>query len=214
MRSKFSILILPILAVFFMDCAVKQVRQSPNYETSLHNFKRLTISVSPDSKVNPTEAILAKAIAEQELAHHKEFIVYPDPSNKNVDCGAKIGKSQGVLKLKLEESLHGSTPGFLVWLLPAVLGPSSTGMRLSISASIQKCDTKETLWEGRASSSYPLEGDEDATLRTSYENKLGKSIGPKVLPYYDLLKSLLDQVESPVLTESEQDEKIEVEAGG
>ncbi|TGJ99715.1 hypothetical protein EHO59_17955 [Leptospira semungkisensis] len=214
MNSKLRILLLAISVLFLMNCAVKQVKQSPNYEKSLSNFKRLTISISPDSKINPTEATLAKSIAEQELAHHKEFIVYPDPLNKNVNCGVQIGKSQGVLKLKLEESLNGSTPGFLVWLLPAVLGPSSNGMRLTISASMQKCDTKEILWEGKAASSYPLGGDEEATLRTSYENKLGKSIGPKVLPYYDLLKSLLDQIESPVLNEAEQDEKIEVEAGG
>ncbi|TGM86935.1 MXAN_6521/LA_1396 family lipoprotein [Leptospira licerasiae] len=208
-----SAILLFLISFFFANCAVKQIRVSPNFESSLDKFKRLTVAIDSDSKVNQVEATLVKSMAEQELAHHKEFIVYPDASSKNQNCKFPVGKSQGVLTLKLEEDLNGTTPSFLVWLSPATFGPSLDGIKISIRAQIQKCDTKEILWEGNASSSYFMGGDEDTTLRTSYENKFGKSIGPKVLPYYDILKSLLDRIASPVLNEAEQDEKIEVESG-
>ncbi|MEI7013774.1 MXAN_6521/LA_1396 family lipoprotein [Leptospira licerasiae] len=208
-----SAILLFLISFFFANCAVKQIRISPNFESSLDKFKRLTVAIDSDSKVNQVEATLVKSMAEQELAHHKEFIIYPDASSKNQNCKFPVGKSQGVLTLKLEEDLNGTTPSFLVWLSPATFGPSLDGIKISIRAQIQKCDTKEILWEGNASSSYFMGGDEDTTLRTSYENKFGKSIGPKVLPYYDILKSLLDRIASPVLNEAEQDEKIEVESG-
>ncbi|WP_367898691.1 MXAN_6521/LA_1396 family lipoprotein [Leptospira sp. WS58.C1] len=211
MRSKFLLLFL--ISISFVNCAVKQIRISPNFQPSLDKFKRLTVAIDSSSKVNQVEAILVKSMAEQELAHHKEFIVYPDPSSKNQNCKSPIGKSQGVLTLRLEETLKGTTPSFFVWLNPAIFGPSSEGIRISIEAQIQKCDTKEILWEGYASSSYFMGGDEETTLRTSYEKKFGTSVGPKVLPYYDILKLLLDKIESPVLNEAEQDEKIEVESG-
>lgn len=211
MRSK--LLLLFLICISLPNCAVKQIRIAPNFESSLDKFKRLTVAIDSESKVNQQESTLVKSMAEQELAHHKEFIVYPDPSNKNQNCKAPVAKSQGVLTLKLEETLKGTTPSFFVWLSPAIFGPSSDGIKISLQAQIQKCDTKEILWEGNASSSYFMGGDEETTLRISYENKFGKSVGPKVLPYYDILKSLLDKIKSPVLNEAEQDEKIEVESG-
>ncbi|PJZ47954.1 MXAN_6521/LA_1396 family lipoprotein [Leptospira saintgironsiae] len=211
MRSK--LLLLFLISISFVNCAVKQIRIAPNFESSLDKFKRLTVAIDSSSKVNKVEASLVKSMAEQELAHHKEFIVYPDPSSKNQNCKSPVGKSQGVLTLKLDETLNGTTPSFFVWLSPATFGPSLDGIKISIQAQIQKCDSKDVLWEGTASSSYFMGGDEEATLRTSYENKYGKSVGPKVLPYYDILKSLLDKIASPVLNEAEQDEKIEVESG-
>ncbi|TGL64162.1 MXAN_6521/LA_1396 family lipoprotein [Leptospira sarikeiensis] len=211
MNSRVSLLFL--ISISFMNCAVKQIRTAPNFESSLDRFKRLTVAIDSNSKINKTESSLVKSMAEQELAHHKEYIVYPDPNSKNQNCASPVGKSQGVLQLKLDESLNGSTPSFLVWLSPALFGPSSDGIRITIQGKIQNCGSKEVLWEGLASSSYFLGGDEEATLRVNYESKFGKSIGPKVLPYYDLLKSLLDQIKSPVLNEAEQDEKIEVESG-
>lgn len=200
--------------LFLANCTVKYVKNSPQFESSLKNFKRLTVAIDPSSGTGSTEAAMIKSMAEQELSHHKEFIVYPDPENKNVKCEVKIGKSQGVLRLKVEESTAGTVPYLYFWIAPALFGPPENGIKLKVLASLQKCDTKETLWEGSASSSYSLDNDEEQSLSKVYESKFGKAAGKKAIPYYHILKSLLDEIDSPVLTEAEQDEKIEVEAGG
>lgn len=204
-----------IAVLFFVltNCTVKQVRSRSDFETVLQDFKRVTVAVDPESKLGKGETAMAKSMAEQELAHHKEFIVYPDPSNSNLKCEAKIGKSQGVLRLKLEESTEPSASYILFWLAPAAFGPPQHGIKLRAQAQIQKCDTKEILWEGLASSSYSLSGEEDQSLKQVYESKFGKGPGSKAVSYYYILKSLLDKIESPILSEAEQDEKIEVESG-
>ncbi len=214
MKSRVFIIVCIFCFCYLENCTVKQVKTSPEFKTSLSGFKRLTVAVDPKSNVGNSESAMAKVMAEQELAHHKEFIVYPDPTNRNVKCDAKIGKAQGVLRLKIEETPSGTTPFILFWFAPAIFGPTKDGIKLNIIAEIQKCDIKENLWEGEASSSYSLSGEEDQSLRTVYETKFGKTTGSKAVPYYHILKSLLDEIESPVLTEAEQDEKIEIESGG
>lgn len=85
-------------------------------------------------------------------------------------------------------------------------------MELSALGKVIHCAKGETLWEGLAEDSYPKNIENNQSLINTYTQLYGKEIAGKVNPYFFLLQNLLDKLDSPILSEEEKDEKIEVEA--
>ncbi|PJZ58051.1 MXAN_6521/LA_1396 family lipoprotein [Leptospira barantonii] len=185
------ILISLIFAV--TNCTVKYVKAGPVWEKELSSFKRLAVSVPTESEAGVAEKKLAAKIAENYLSHHKEFIIYPYRSG-NGTCGGSDKKVQGIFQLKIREK------------------ETADKVSLSALAKVIHCGKGETLWEGLAENSYSKNTEENQSLINTYTQLYGKEISGKVNAYFFLLQSLLDKLDSPVLTEEEKDEKIEVEA--
>lgn len=175
------------------NCTVKYVKAGPVWEKELNTFKRLAVSVPADSQAGVSEKKLAAKITENYLSHHKEFIIYPYRSG-NGTCGGSDKKVQGIFQLKIREK------------------ETTDKIEVSALAKVIHCSKGETLWEGLAENSYSKNTEENQSLINTYTQLYGKEIGGKVNAYFFLLQSLLDKLDSPVLTEEEKDEKIEVEA--
>lgn len=176
------------------NCTVSYVKESPDLTKSLARFKRLVVVMDLTSTVGSAESKMAKAMSEQYLAHHREFIVYPNPKNSGETCTDIPGKAQGIFLLKMTEEISGSK------------------IKLSALGQLKSCPGNSVLWEALASSSYSTTEAEEQSLRKTYTQKFGESVGPKAAPYYHLLRALFDEITGPVLNEAEQDEKIEIES--
>lgn len=175
------------------NCTVKYVKTGPIWEKELATFKRLAVHVSAESEAGNSEKQLAAKIAENYLSHHKEFIIYPFRSGSGT-CGGSGKKVQGIFQLKIREK------------------ETSDKVELSALGKVIHCTKGEILWEGLAENSYFKNTEENQSLINTYTQLYGKEIAGKVNPYFFLLQSLLDKLDSPILTEEEKDEKIEVEA--
>ncbi|MDV6234766.1 MXAN_6521/LA_1396 family lipoprotein [Leptospira ellisii] len=182
-----------VLLFAFSNCTVKYVKNAPDWENKLGTFKRIAVRVAPESAAGISEKKLASKIAENYLSHHKEFIIYPYRSGEGI-CGTSDKKVQGIFQIAVSER---ETPDKL---------------NLSILGKVVSCSKAEVLWEGLAENSYSKTTDENQSLINTYTQLYGKEIAGKVNGYFFLLQSLLDKLNSPVLTEDEKDEKIEVEA--
>lgn len=101
-----KITILLFLSTFCLvsNCTVRYVKASPEFEKSLTQFKRVIVILDSTSSIGLSESGMAKSMSEQYLAHHKEFIVYPNPKNKGADCSGLPGRAQGIFMLKLTEA--------------------------------------------------------------------------------------------------------------
>ncbi|EQA63290.1 MXAN_6521/LA_1396 family lipoprotein [Leptospira alexanderi] len=189
---RYSLLFLS-LALTITNCTVKYVKTGPTWEKELTTFKRLAVYVPAVSEAGNSEKQLAAKIAENYLSHHKEFIIYPFRSG-NGTCGGSGKKVQGIFQLKIREK------------------ETSDKVELSALGKVIHCTKGETLWEGLAEDSYPKNIGENQSLINTYTQLYGKEIAGKVNPYFLLLQNLLDKLDSPILSEEEKDEKIEVEA--
>ncbi|EMJ92782.1 MXAN_6521/LA_1396 family lipoprotein [Leptospira alstonii] len=189
---RYSLLLLSLIFTI-ANCTVKYVKAGPAWEKELTTFKRLAVSVPIESEAGNSEKKLAAKIAENYLSHHKEFIIYPFRSG-NALCGGSDKKVQGVFQLKIREK------------------ETIDKVELSALGKVIHCGKGETLWEGLAENSYSKNTEENQSLINTYTQLYGKEIAPKVNPYFLLLQNLLDKLDSPILTEEEKDEKIEVEA--
>ncbi|XDD51453.1 MXAN_6521/LA_1396 family lipoprotein [Leptospira sp. WS92.C1] len=181
------------LVFITVNCTVKYVKSGPNWEKDLKTFKRLAVQISPESESGISEKKLAAKIAENYLSHHKEFIIYPYRTGSTV-CGGFDKKVQGVLQLKIREK---ETPN---------------KVELSALGKVIPCSKVEVVWEGLAENSYSKNTEENQSLIKTYTQLYGESVAGKVNPYFFLLQSLLEKLDSPILTEDEKDEKIEVES--
>lgn len=176
------------------NCTVRYVKSAPEFEKSLTQFKRVVVILDSTSSIGLPESGMAKSMSEQYLAHHKEFIVYPNPKNKGADCSGLPGKAQGIFTLKLTEESRKSE------------------IRLSALGQLKNCSSNTILWEALASATYSTDGEDEQSLRKTYTQKFGESVASKAVPYYHLLRALFDELTGPVLNEAEQDEKIEIES--
>ncbi|PJZ68987.1 hypothetical protein CH373_04290 [Leptospira perolatii] len=190
---------LSLLALLFLlnQCTVKYVKKDPDLSNILLKFKRIVIVVDPASALNQADSEMAKAMAQQYLAHHKEFIVYPSSQSK-FQCGNLPGKAQGIFSLLIHQTIR------------------EQELHIKVKGELKDCKSGKLLWEGLAASDYSLTQEDDAnqSLRKTYVQKFGESVGPKAIPYYYVLGALVDELSGPTLTEEEQDEKIEVESSG
>ncbi|TGK31019.1 hypothetical protein EHQ12_02950 [Leptospira gomenensis] len=191
MSFKFGFTI--VLLSTFANCTVKYVKNAPDWENRLGTFKRIAVRIAPESTAGVAEKKLASKIAENYLSHHKEFIIYPYRSGEGI-CGTSDKKVQGVFQIALNER------------------ETTDKLNLSILGKVVSCSKTEILWEGLAENSYSKTTEENQSLINTYTQLYGKEISGKVNGYFFLLQSLLDKLNSPVLTEDEKDEKIEVEA--
>ncbi|EMY78017.1 hypothetical protein LEP1GSC060_1867 [Leptospira weilii serovar Ranarum str. ICFT] len=189
---RYSLLLFSLIFTI-ANCTIKYVKTGPTWEKELTAFKRLAVSVGIESEAGNSEKKLASKIAENYLSHHKEFIIYPFRSG-NGTCGGSDKKVQGVFQLKIREK------------------ETADQVELSALGKVIHCTKGETLWEGLAENSYSKNTEENQSLINTYTQLYGKEIAPKVNAYFFLLQSLLDKLDSPILTEEEKDEKIEVEA--
>ncbi|RHX86214.1 MXAN_6521/LA_1396 family lipoprotein [Leptospira stimsonii] len=175
------------------NCTVKYIKAGPTWEKDLGTFKRLAVQVPAESEAGESEKKLAAKIAENYLSHHKEFIIYPYKAGAAA-CGSSDKKVQGIFQLKILEK---ETPN---------------QVELTALGKVIHCKKGETLWEGLAENSYTKNTEENQSLINTYTQLYGKEIAGKVNPYFFLLQTLLEKLDSPTLTEEEKDEKIEVES--
>ncbi len=175
------------------NCTVKYIKAGPTWEKDLGTFKRLAVQVPAESEAGESEKKLAAKIAENYLSHHKEFIIYPYKAGAAA-CGSSDKKVQGIFQLKILEK---ETPN---------------QVELTALGKVIHCKKGETLWEGLAENSYTKNTEENQSLINTYTQLYGKEIAGKVNPYFFLLQTLLEKLDSPTLTEDEKDEKIEVES--
>ncbi|EMO54720.1 MXAN_6521/LA_1396 family lipoprotein [Leptospira noguchii] len=175
------------------NCTIKYVKAGPTWEKDLNTFKRIVVSVPLESEAGNSEKQLAAKITENYLSHHKEFIIYPFRSGNGI-CGSSDKKVQAIFQLKIREK------------------ETSDKVELSALGKVLKCSKGEALWEALAENSYSKNIEENQSLVNTYTQLYGKEIASKVNPYFFLLQNLLDKLDSPILTEEEKDEKIEIEA--
>ncbi|WCL50462.1 MXAN_6521/LA_1396 family lipoprotein [Leptospira sp. GIMC2001] len=183
-----------IMVLFFTNCTVKYIKTAPTWESDIQNIKRLVIDISKESNIDSDTRTMVASMSESYLSHHKEFIIYPfEKSSKNI-CGNSDPSVKHIMLLTVNELMQESK------------------IDIGVTGRLIQCSDSSVLWEGFAQNVYKPNPSENLSLVRTYTQMVGPKIADKVTPYFVLLQALLERIESPILTEDEKDEKIEVEA--
>jgi probable lipoprotein (TIGR04455 family) len=170
------------------------VKQAPDWNDRVKKIKRIVVVSSPENKITKMEDLLLTDLLREQLSHHKEFIVYKEPPKFNKSCSKEFPKIEGIFFVKVNQI------------------EKDNKLLLSMETSIVSCADGKKLWTTLGEDKFSLDNKENESLRKTYVQRYGLVIESRVNPYYYLFKEILEKLDSPVLTEEEQEEKIDIES--
>jgi probable lipoprotein (TIGR04455 family) len=172
----------------------KDYEQQPQQQV-----KRLVVVTQPLPAGIPQVGELWSLIARQWVNQNRNYLVksnlaLPERPTDTSHKGLCVEGLEGVL-----------------WLEPEVkLADGGQGVEAAVKARLVRCADGQDEWRAEAAGSW---GSQDALYReriTEYVGTLGEEVRPYVVPTYKLLKSTLDTLPNPQLTEADIEEKIEL----
>lgn len=161
--------------------------------------KRLVVVTQPMPADIPQVGELWSLIARQWVNQNRNYLV-----KSNLALPERPGDMS--FKGLCVEGLEG-----VLWLDPEVkpVGEGK-GVEAAVKARLIRCSDGQDEWSAEAAGSW---GSEDELYReriAEYVGELGEVVQPYVVPSYKLLKSTLDTLPNPQLSEADIEEKIEL----
>ena len=193
-----------IFLLALTSCTVKYTYLTETYDQEeRHQVKRLLMA----NVGLPQRALIEKTffhVARDYIAHHTDFILLPpSPFKKGrVDLNAGSLCPKGPLP-----SYEGVLLNFFEKFVE-----SEDDVELQLHTLIYDCKKNKVVWIARGENSYDKEDEDLKTTVKAYSERIGSDAGPFVPPFYHFVRSVFDELPTPVLNESEVDEKIENDA--
>ncbi len=186
---------------------VQQAWTVDNYATSpLASAKRLAVAVdvAHDGAALPADATASVAqlwanVARRYANQHRDFIVRATLVRSGDEAlaaacamGAADKPIQGALVLRGRQQ------------------PDSDGARVSVHAELLRCSDKAPIWRANGQDRFASVDATVAELTAFYSRELGPAVAPYVAPVFHLLRAVLATMPTPVLSDDETMEKIEL----
>jgi probable lipoprotein (TIGR04455 family) len=178
-----------------MNCSsVSSLQRDPDFEKKIVLSKRIMVVANTENKITKMEQLTLTDLARDLIGHHKEFIVYKTPPKFPGTCSKEVPKVEAIFMISLSQE------------------KKANDLNLLITGNLIQCRDQKSIWSASVSKAFPLDSNENESLKNTYIQRYGMGIGSLVNPYYKILSILIDALDSPVLTNEEKDEKIEVES--
>jgi probable lipoprotein (TIGR04455 family) len=189
--------ILQILSfLLFVSCSSTQITESTQFKELFPNTKRVVIALAEKSNLTQSEGASLVEIFQEQLKHHKEYIVYPLPK-ASLKCDIKkFPKIEGIFFLQASQKLD----------------TENSRLYLDFEVSLMNCKTGLVIWRGLRKDWFPLKNQGNESLKKTYVQKYGPSVENRVSPYFWMSQAILEDIPNPNLSPEEEDEKIEVES--
>lgn len=201
-----AVLVTALLCALALSCTVKYSYLKPNYQQQEKlRLKRIALAAEPFTDTNAKINELVLMILREFVSVQRDYIIYPLPKtareNPAVEdyCTANP-KLNGIVMNRVR-----------------VLKKKNGDVRLGIQAVLYECEIKDgkvkdviKVWETYGESSYESEDSGLKTAINSYTNRVGKEVRYLVAPVYLLIRAIYEDFPSPLLTDAEKLEKIDV----
>lgn len=190
-------LLLAALGLFAPGCAVRSVYVKPDFEQKDKNeVKRLAVGATPIPGQQEKAAELLARMARRHINMHKDYLateeqVLKDPAGWRDLCG---------------EEIHG-----VVRVMVARLLSEGGDLTVDMTADLQRCDSSALVWKVEIDDTNEQKNEDLKELAGVYRREFGEVADALAAPFFVLLKTAFDSLPSPVLTDEETMEKIELE---
>lgn len=182
-----------ILTVFYCS-TVREVKRDNDLKGKLSRLKRIAVVVPPVSKLTKMEQLFLAEISKDQISAKKDFIVFRSPENFKGVCTKDNPKIEGIFQMNSVQEERGGS------------------LKIELNSSLMDCRDGKTVWSATSAGTFSLNSRENESLRKTYTQKFGLGIESRVNPYFQMINEMLEELESPILTESEKDEKIEADS--
>lgn len=197
------LLVLACAALALAGCsAVKTSQIAPDYATRYRTqVKRIVVLTMPapanDRDVAGMWSTIGKRYVNQKfdyIAKATAFTLAPEGMDrvKALCTEADLAPVEGVL-----------------WFLPTEL-QQGADVKATVSAKLLACPDGSEVWSAQGEGTWPSKDDQLTQFTADYVHELGPQVEPYVAPTFRLLKSVLDTLPNPTLTDADKDDKIEV----
>ena len=212
-----GVLIAFLLAVFPGACTIQSVYLKPGYEKAGNrNVKRIVVFLKQHALALPPGATaVVPVVANEFVSVQRDYIVYPLNSMKPGSaapeeiCAANT-KLDGVLFLDIRRVRERGTFWYQ-WLRPWRRADREGNVELEVAAALRECRAPHAVvWQALANSTYVSNDEDLRSVTESYVNRLGPHVRPFAAPAYQLVRRLLEELPSPMLSDEEKLEKIDV----
>jgi probable lipoprotein (TIGR04455 family) len=184
-----------LLILFLIQCSgISSLTKDPLYEKKVSLSKRIIVYANPENKITKMEQLTLTDLARDLIGHHKEFIVYKTPPKFSGGCSKEVPKAEAIFMLSLTQE------------------QASNDLKLQLSGNFIQCRDQKSIWSASVTKTFSLDSNENESLKNTYKQRYGMGIVNRVNPYYKAVSILIDALDSPILTNEEKDEKIEVES--
>ncbi len=181
-----KILIIILWVSFYSCSSVVYKTKTKSFSNDINSMKRISIQIS-EKNISEKSKLLLYDILKQEFSHRTLFIVYSEKD--------KSMKRDGIFFVEANEKIKGNT------------------IELSLIGHFVDTKMNLSIWHSKLKKSFDLGSKENLSVSETYAEKYGNEIKPKVNPYFELSKSLIENLEGPKsLSEDEELEKIEIES--
>lgn len=182
-----------ILTVFYCS-TVREVKRDNDLKGKLSGLKRIAVVVPSVSKLTKMEQLFLAEISKDQISAKKDFIVFRSPEKFKGLCTKDNPKIEGIFQMNSVQEEKGGS------------------LKIELYSSLLDCRDGKTVWSATSAGTFSLNSRENESLRKTYTQKFGLGIESRVNPYFQMINEMLEELESPILTESEKDEKIEADS--
>ena len=171
-------------------CAVRSVYVKPDFEqTDKKQVKRLVVSATPIPGQPAKAAELLASMTRRHINQHKDYLA--------VEYEV-LDKAQGWKKLCADE-IHG-----VVRVMVAKLLSDGGDLTVDMTADLQRCDSSALVWKVEIDDTNEQRNEDLKELASVYRREFGAVADALAAPFFVVIPS-------PVLTDEETMEKIELE---
>ncbi len=192
-----KLLLLFCLGLWASGCAVRSVYVKPDFQAKeRHDLKRLVVSATPIPGQPARAAELLASMSRSHVNQHKDYLA--------VDY--KVLKQSSAWKALCEEEVHG-----VVRVMVAKLKSAGGDLTVDMTADLQRCDSGVLVWKVEIDDTNEQKNEDLKELASVYRREFGKVADALAAPFFVLIKAAFESLPSPVLTDEETMEKIEME---
>ena len=197
MTRHIALLTLLALGLCAPGCAVRSVYVTPGFDLKDKNeVKRLAVGATPIPGQPARAAELLARMALRHVNQHKDYIAVDD----------QVLKAASGWKALCGDEIHG-----VVRVMVARLKSRGGDLTVDMTADLQRCDSGALVWKVEIDDTNEQNNEDLKELASVYRREFGQVADALAAPFFVLLKQAFDSLPSPVLTDEETMEKIELE---
>lgn len=193
--------VLALLTLAAVGCTpLRYAQVRPDYDrVDRERTKRLLVVTTPNPQNEPRLGELWSTVARRYVNAHRQFI-----------ARASQGAPEGAAAA---DPLQLCSPEYdgVLWLKPTVARHENAGtVHAAVAARLLRCRDGGLVWSAGAEATFKSDDPDVKELGEIYVAELGEEVRPYFPATFKLLKTVLDTLPDPVLTEADKDEKIEL----
>jgi len=184
-------------SLFASGCAVRSVYVKPDFErTDKLEVKRLAVGATPIPGQPEKAAELLARMALRHINMHKDYLATEEA----------VLASPALWRKLCSGEIHG-----VVRVMVAKLLSEDGDLTVDMTADLQRCDSSALVWKVEIDKTSEQKDEDLKELASVYRREFGEVADALAAPFFILLKLAFESLPSPVLTDEETMEKIELE---